>query len=437
MNPIVIDPLLPITSLRKMITESGIKEISEVSDHLEQHQKSQAANGIYPYDRYLVEGSNNRSEVVCSTALHHSHCSVWCVNHYLGLNRNPALKEAAKSAIDRYGTGSGTSAVSGGNCQIHIDLCQRLASFLNKESCILFTTGYTANLGFISSIATQGDLILIDRDSHASIVDGCRMSKARYLPFQHNDVKDLESKLKRFQHRYDNVFVIVEGAYSMSGTIAPLQEIVALKDRYGFMLYVDEAHTFGLYGHQGRGICDQLGVLDEVDFVMSTLSKAAASVGGFIATKSRYVKLVSSHSNQYMFQATMPPADAAVSLKAIDLIAQSDELRERLHTNNQCFRRLLVKAGFNFGESRSPVVPVYIPDSRLLTKVSQGLWGQGVFSVSVIYPAVRKSEGRIRFIVSATHTREDIYHCVQVLANVYQANRNQIVVDEKSTQLAS
>ena len=342
-------------------------------------------------------------------------CIVWCLNHYLSMNRNPEVQSRSREALEKFGTGCGTSAISGGMNALHKEIEVRVARMLRKEKAILFPTGYTANLGALSSLVGKNDLILFDHEAHASIIDGCNFSGRKWLAFHHNDVANLEAKLARMAPRHENIFVVVESAYSMSGDLCPLKEIAALKKKYRFFLYVDEAHTFGLYGPGGAGYCVEQGVAEEVDFVMSTLSKATASVGGFIATKRKYCTLIQAYSRPYMFQACLSPADAAAALAALDEIAANPGLIEQLHAKNRYFRGRLREIGFDLGESQSPAVPIYVRELEKLFPFSKELYDHGIFSVSVAYPAVKIDEGRLRFTVNLSHTQEQLDRTLAVL----------------------
>jgi 7-keto-8-aminopelargonate synthetase-like enzyme len=301
---------------------------------------------------------------------------------------------------------------------LHKEIERRIAGMLGKGKAVLYPTGYTANLGALSAIPGKNAIVLFDHEAHASIIDGCRLSGKPWMAFRHNDVENLEAKLKRAQTRHDNIVVVVESAYSMSGDLCPLREIVALKKKYKFYLYVDEAHSFGIYGPEGRGYCVEQGVADEVDFIMSTLSKSTASVGGFVAARKDLCHWIMANSNSYLFQACLTPPDAAAVLASLDVISNEPEHIESLHAKNAYFRNKLTGLGFDLGNSRSPIVPIYVPEVPKLLAVSKELYEHGIFSVSVVYPAVKQTEGRLRFIVNASHSTAQIDKTVDVLAEL-------------------
>lgn len=402
----------------RSLAEAGITDLDAASDKLRELVDDLKGAGIFGWDRYTEFGSDSFATVITDHDQKRRECILWCLNHYLGLNRHPGVIGKAKAALERFGTGCGTSAVSGGMSSLHKEVEREIATMLGKEKALLFPTGYTANLGALSAIPGKNAIILFDHEAHASIIDGCRLSGKPWMAFRHNDVENLESKLRRCESRHDNVIVVVESAYSMSGDLCPVREIAALKRKYRFYLYVDEAHTFGLYGEQGRGYCHAMGVVDQVDFIMSTLSKSTASIGGFLAAKEKLCNWIQANSNSYLFQACLTPADAATILAALQEIRQNPTHSEALHLKNAYFRKQLVELGFNLGTSQSPVVPIYISDIETLYAFSKDLYENGIFSVSVTYPAVKLKEGRMRFIVNASHTQKHLDRTIAILGEL-------------------
>lgn len=406
---------LALRSLANSLIEKGITDVGVIAEIMDTAKKAQINNKAYPFERYTEFGSNTHGSVISEFSGESKHCILWCINHYLGLNRNPDVIAKVCAAVMKYGTGSGTSAFSGGSNSLHIEIQNRIKKMTGKESVLIFPTGYSANLGAISAIMGKNDLALFDRECHASIIDGIKLSKRKMLSFKHNDVQDLEKKLLEHSGRFENIHVIAESAYSMSGDLCPIKAITSLKEKYKFYLYIDEAHTFGIYGDQGRGYCYEQGVIEQVDFVMSTFSKATASIGGFIATKEKFKTLIEWSSNAVMFQACFTPADAAAILASLDEIENNPALIATLHKNNKYMRSKLNAVGFNLGESKSPVIPIFIRDYKTLLKISQELYNEGVFSIAVVYPAVSMDQGRIRFIVNSSHTFEQIDTTVNLL----------------------
>ena len=399
----------------QILNKNGIYDLRAIAKEFHEQKTHLDQLGQWTHDRYLKQSSHARAKVRTETSSNFKECSVWSINHYLGLNRHPYVIKKAQEATAIYGSGCGTSAMSGGHSQLHKDLQKRFAKILSKEECLLFPTGFTANTGTIAALCKGSEtLIIIDKDSHASIIDGCRASQSKYIPFKHNSVQDLEQKLKRYSTKYVNLLVVIESAYSMEGDIAPLEKIVALKEKYNFLLYVDEAHTFGFYGKNGSGLCNQLGVADDVDFIMTTLSKSTASIGGIVATTKEFATFLR-WSTSYLFQAAIPAADVAVTDACLDLINRQPELIESLWAKTHYLRQRLLDLGFDIGKSQSPVLPLYVRDSDILKKMEKELYKQGIFTIAIQYPIVKASEVRFRFIVNNSHTLKDIDHLIAVL----------------------
>jgi 8-amino-7-oxononanoate synthase len=369
------------------------------------------------HDRYLENGSSTLMNVISEHSGIKKECILWCVNHYLSLNRNINVIEKTCNALHRFGTGCGTSAPSCGMSSLHKEIEKRVAKMVGKEEAVLFPTGFTANLGSISFLAGNKDLIIFDRECHSSMINGIILSKAKSIPFKHNNVADLEKKLQRYENSFENIFVLVESAYSMSGDLSPLIEISGLKKSYSFYLYVDEAHSFGIYGEKGQGYCYEQGVSDKVDFIMSTLSKATSSVGGFLASEHKYCSLLR-WSDAYTFQACLTPADAAVILACLDEIEFNPGMIKELHAKNKYMRDLLISKKFNLGQSQSPIIPIMIEDHNKLRIVVNELFHEGVYSTPIVYPAVKMNEGRIRLILNYAHTKEQIDYTVEALERI-------------------
>ena len=425
----------PINYLMRYYRLQGVHDLDQLSDRLHSQKIAQNQQGFYPYDRYCHKGPGSQAKIITEFSLESQDCIVWCTNHYLGLNRHPEVISKVQKAIGKFGTGCGTSAVSGGMNSLHKEIESRISAMLNKERTILFPTGYSTNLGALSALLTSKDIAIFDHESHASIIDGIRLSGCRFASFKHNNIENLERQLQKFQGKYENTMVILESAYSMSGDLAPLKEIVALKKKYKFFLYVDEAHTFGIFGDQGSGYCRSLGLTDEVDFIMSTLSKSTASIGGFVATKAKFCTLIQHAASSYAFQACLPPADATAILTSLEVIRNQPELLTDLHQKNQYMRAKLANFGFDLGTSQSPIIPIYISDLEKLNKISTELYRQGIFSVAITPPAVKLTEGRLRFIVNASHTYDQIDLTVNVLKSL--AKKYQLFTDNQEFGLTN
>lgn len=400
---------------RAVLNSCGVHDTSDIAMQYLIQQENLYPSNEWAHDRYL-EGGSSAVSVVCSDYNKTKRlCSIWSINHYLGLNRHPYVIEKTISAVRNYGTGCGTSAMSGGHSEMHKALQTRLACFLGKEDAIIFPTGFTANSGAISILCRDPEtLILIDRYCHASIIDGCKMSGAKYLPFKHNSIKDLEVKLRKLHGKYKNIFIIVESVYSMEGDIAPLKDIIALKTKYEFYLYVDEAHSFGIYGCKGQGLVNKLSLSDDVDFIMTTLSKSTASIGGVIAAKREFCCMLK-WSNSYLFQASIPVSNVATINACLDLLENEDAGLSELWSKTNYFRKHLIDMGFDIGCGESPIVPVYIRDDVILKKMEKELFDNGIFTLAIQYPIVKQNEVRFRFIVNNSHSRDDIDHLLKTL----------------------
>jgi len=414
----MIDKFISMTEVLAYIKTEDISDIEEKVDIINAFLDKDARKGIgNAYDRYLEYGAATTANVVTVYPKSSKECIMWTVNHYLSLNRNETVIEKAYRAMKQFGTGCGTSAVSCGMNSLHKSIEKRIAKFVGKEEAVLFPTGFTANIGSISSLVGDRDLILLDGECHSSIITGCKLVSAKKIVFRHNDVYDLKKKLSKYGHSFENVFVIVESAYSMSGDLSPLKEIVALKKEHKFYLYVDEAHTFGFYGDRGQGYCYEQGVTADVDFLMSTLSKATASIGGFLASKHKYCALVR-WTPSYMFQACLTPQDAGVILASLDEIENHPEMIRELHEKNQYMRDLLKAKKFNLGQSQSPIIPIMIPSPMKLLMVVDDLCKEGIYSTPILYPAVAKHEGRIRMILNLAHTKQQMDYTVDTLEKI-------------------
>ncbi|MCG7535155.1 amino acid adenylation domain-containing protein [Pseudoalteromonas sp. OOF1S-7] len=361
-----------------------------------------------PYSKVLRTGSGTRGTVADA---HHSDTQeaiIWTTNLYLGLNRDAAVVDAARQAVIDFGTGMGTSAAASGLTDLHLAFEQQFATLVGKPAACLFPTGYTANVGAVAGLLGEGDVVVIDQLCHASIVDGARLCGAKVRTFKHNDVDDLASVLATETSPYRTVLVIIEGVYSMGEGAAPVAEIVRTAKRYQALILVDEAHSFGFYGEHGAGICAAQGVSDEVDFIMTTLSKSLGSLGGVVAARAEYAELLKASARAYIFQASVSPADIAAALSALQRIRQDESLRERLWDTTRYMRAQFSAAGFDLGSGDGPIVTPHFGDKDKLYAIVQRLYEKGVQASAVTYPIVETGRGRLRFICSAAHTKHDV-----------------------------
>ena len=383
------------------------KLVSKLAAYTEP-QKAKAA-GVYPYFRPIE--SEQDTEVI----INGKKVLMFGSNSYLGLTNHPKLKEAAKKAIDKYGSGCAGSRFLNGTLDLHIQLEEKLAEYVGKDEAIVFSTGYQVNLGVLSCITGRNDLIINDEYNHASIIDGTRLSFSRVRKFRHNDMESLEKTLQTANENglADQIkLIVVDGGFSMEGDIAKLDEIAALAKKYGANIMVDEAHALGVVGHQGAGSASHFNLTDQVDLIMGTFSKSLASIGGFIAADSTIINYLKHHARSLIFSASIAPSNAASVMAAIDLIKDEPERLERLWDNTRFAHELLRSRGFDIGQSETPIIPIYVRDDQRTFMLTQMLLDEGVFVNPVISPAVEPTSSLIRFSLMATHTQEQIERAV-------------------------
>ena len=335
-------------------------------------------------------------------------------NNYLGLTQDPRVKDAARRAIDRYGSGCTGSRLMNGTLDLHRELEARLARFAQKDDSLVFTTGFQTNLGVISAIAGRHDTIVLDRSVHASIIDGCRLSLAETTRFKHNDMADLERVLQGIDPKR-GILIIVDGVYSMEGDVANVPELVRLKKQYGARLLIDEAHSVGVFGDGGRGVAEHFGLLDEVDLITATFSKSFASIGGFVAGETDIIYYIRHMARALLFSAALPPASTAAALAALDIIESEPGLRDSLWENTRYFQRGLNDLHFQTGHSSSPVIPLIVGDEMRLALFWRGLFDRGVFTNAAVSPAVEPDRALIRTSLMASHTKEHLDYALDVM----------------------
>ncbi|MBX3462419.1 MAG: pyridoxal phosphate-dependent aminotransferase family protein [Planctomycetes bacterium] len=359
------------------------------------------AMGIYPYFIPLHGSEGTEVEIAGKRLI------MIGSNNYLGLTHHPKVREAAVEAIRRYGTSCSGSRFLNGTLELHEELERRLAAFVGQEAALCFSTGFQTNLGAISSICGREDVVLCDRENHASIIDGCRLSYADVRKFRHNDLADLEQHLQRAHAQKKGILIVVDGLFSMMGDLAPLPEIRALADHYGARLMVDEAHSIGVLGAGGRGAAEHCGI--QPDLVMGTFSKSFASLGGFIAGPAKVMHYMRHHARSLIFSASITPASAAAALAALDLIQARPEMRRRVLQIAHRVRTGLAAMGFSTaGTLASPIVPVIVGDQERMLRLWRTLFECGVFTNAVTQPAVPLGQDLIRTSYIASHTDEQI-----------------------------
>ncbi len=338
-------------------------------------------------------------------------------NNYLGLTQHPGVIEAAKKAIDKYGSGCTGSRFLNGTLDIHEELEEHLARFMKKDAALVFSTGFQTNLGTISALVAKEDAVICDRADHASIIDGCRLSFGKTLKYRHNDMEELEQVLSSVQNN-GGTLIVVDGVFSMEGTIANLPKIVELKKKYGARLMVDDAHGIGALGKNGRGTAEHFGLETEVDIVMGTFSKSFASLGGFITGARDVVHFIKHQARALIFSASMPPAAVAACIAALDIIESEPERRHKLRENATMMRRELSDMGYNVGRGETPIVPLIIGDEIKVFEFWRQLLENGLFTNPVIPPAVAPNSALIRTSYMATHTEKELESALRIFRKV-------------------
>ena len=345
----------------------------------------------------------------------------FCSNNYLGLANHPRLRAAAKRAIDQYGIGPAAVRTIAGTMSLHRELERRLAAFKGAEDAITFQSGFNANLGTIPALVGRGDVIFSDELNHASIIDGCRLSRAQIIRYNHIDVDDLRAKLAEHRHQYRRALVVTDGVFSMDGDIAPLDAIYEVVKDYDAILMVDDAHGEGVLGRGGRGIVDHFGLHGKVDIEVGTLSKAFGVVGGVVAGNATIVEWLRQRGRPFLFSSAMTVPDVAAAIEAVNILEESTDLVDRLWDNARYFKAEMQKLGFDTGQSVTPITPIMLGEAKLAQEFSRRLFEAGVFAMAIGYPTVPKGKARIRVMISAMHSREDLDFALDAFAQVGRA----------------
>lgn len=339
-------------------------------------------------------------------------------NNYLGFATHPRMKKAAIEAIEKYGVGSGAVRTIVGNMDIHEELERKLAAFKREEAVMMFQSGFNCNAGVIQAVTGAGDLILSDELNHASIIDGSRLSKADRAVYKHSDMEDLERVLREKRSQYKNVLIITDGVFSMDGDIAKLPEIVEIAEKYECMTYVDDAHGSGVLGESGRGTVDHFHLHGRIDFTVGTLSKALGVIGGYVAGSQTMKDWLSHRGRPLLFSTSLPPAAVGALIEAVDLLTESTEYTDRLWENSKYFKAKMRELGYNIGNSETPITPVIIGEESKAMQFSRNLLENGVFVSPIVFPTVPKGTGRVRVMVTAAHTTEQLDRAVEAFAKV-------------------
>lgn len=357
--------------------------------------------GTYPYFTPIQEVRGNRVVIDGKEMI------MVGSNNYLGLVDHPKVMQAAKEAIDRYGVATCGSRFLNGTLDIHVELEERLARFMQAEAALTFSTGFQTNQGIIASLIGKGDAVITDRMDHASIIDACRLSYGDVHKFKHNDMKELQRVLASLEHK-NGKLIVVDGIFSMEGDLSNLPEVVRLAKEYNASVMVDDAHGIGVMGTNGRGTVEHFGVEDDVDLVMGTFSKSFASLGGFVAGTKKVISYIKHHARALIFSASITPASVATALATLEIIESEPERRKRLWEITDKMKSGFQAMGYDTGPTETPVIPVIIGDHEMAFMLWKMLSEQGIFTNPVIYPAVPPGQALIRTSYSATHTDEDL-----------------------------
>jgi glycine C-acetyltransferase len=339
-------------------------------------------------------------------------------NNYLGLTTHPKLREAAIDAVKKYGAGSGAVRTISGTMTLHMQLEERIAAFKNVEACVVFQSGFAANAGTVSAILGPEDHIVSDELNHASIIDGCRLSRAKIHVFPHKDVAAAEKHLADLAGASGRKLLISDGVFSMDGDIGPLPGLVEAAERHGAIMMVDDAHSSGVLGRQGRGTIDHFGLDGRVHIQVGTLSKAIGVLGGYVCGSRDLIEFLYHRARPFLFSTSHPPAVAAACLAAFDVLEQEPERMRDLWDNTKYFKQGLAAAGFNTGISETPITPVIVGEAKLAHQFSRALFDQGVLATGIGFPTVAKDKARVRTIVTATHTREELDRALEIFTRV-------------------
>lgn len=369
--------------------------------------------GVYPYFREIT--SMQGTEV---TDIDGHKILMFGSNAYTGLPSDPRIIAASHAALDKYGTGCAGSRFLNGTLDLHIKLEKEIAKYIGKEDVLGYSTGFSVNEGVLSVVVGRGDYIICDDRDHASIVDGRRLSFATQLHYKHNDMEDLERVLAKLPHEAIKL-IVVDGVFSMEGDLAKLPQIVELKHKYNCSVMVDDAHGIGVFGREGRGVCDHFGLTDEVDLIMGTFSKSLASIGGFIASDFDTINWLRHTSRTYIFSASNSPAATAAALEALHILQKEPERIEHLwDVTNYALKRFR-EEGFEIGDTESPIIPLYVHDVDKTFLVTKLAYDAGVFINPVIPPACAPQDTLVRFALMATHTKDQVDQAIEILKKIF------------------
>jgi glycine C-acetyltransferase len=367
--------------------------------------------GLYRHLR-ILEGEQR-----ASSTFDHRQVVNLSSNNYLGLTTHPRLREAALEATRKLGVGSGSVRTIAGTMEIHMELERRLADFKKTEAVVVFQSGFAANAGTVAAVLTKDDVVVSDELNHASIIDGCRLSRAAIKVFPHKDVEAARRVLKELPAGQRKL-LITDGVFSMDGDLGMVPELCALAEEFGCIMMVDDAHASGVFGRNGRGTIDHFGAHGRVDIQVGTLSKAIGALGGYVAGSKTLIEFLYHRARPFLFSTSHPPSVAAACIAALDVLEQEPQIIERLWENTRFFKSGLERLGFNTGLSQSPITPVIVGEGALAMKLSDRLFAEGVFAQGIAFPTVARDKARVRTIVTATHSRNELQFALDTFAKV-------------------
>jgi glycine C-acetyltransferase len=404
---IIIANGVRIFTLTKPMQKTKNLKTKWIEDEIEKIK----ASGLFINTRTIESPMGARIKIEGKSVLN------FCANNYLGLANHPQIKTAAKKAIDKYGVGPAAVRTIAGTTVLHKQLEESLAKFKKAEDVITFQSGFTANLATIPALVGEGDIIFSDELNHASIIDGCRLSKAQVVRFNHKDTKDLEAKIKE-NSTLAKKLIITDGVFSMDGDIAPLPDIYKVAEKYNCILMVDDAHGEGVLGEGGRGIVDHFKLHGKVDVEVGTMSKAFGVVGGMVAGKKIIIDWLRQKARPFLFSSAMTIPDVAACIEAVNILQKSQSLIKKLWDNTSYFKKKMALAGFNIGESKTPIVPLMLGEAFLAKEFSKKLLENGVFAMAITYPTVPMGKARVRVMMSSSHSKSDLDEALEIFKKV-------------------
>lgn len=411
-----------------MLIQSTMTDLFEKCRSFDEAKQVQAA-GVYPFFRPIESTAGS------SVVTHGKRRVMIGSNNYLGLTHHPRVQEAAKRAIDHYGTGCTGSRFLNGNLRLHEELEERLARFLGKEACLVFSTGFLSNQGTISCLIGRNDVIYSDRENHASIIEGTRVALGDTVKFRHNNMEDLERVLKATRSKYQGALLVADGVFSMSGDILDFPKALELAKKYDCRVYVDDAHALGVLGPQGQGTEHHFGMANSADIVMGTFSKSFASIGGFVAGAADVINYIKHKARPFIFSAAMPPAAAGSVLECLKIVQEEPQHLANLWKNANKMSTELKRMGYNTLNSRTPIIPLLIGDDFTAFAFTQKLYERGVFATPVVKPAVPDGCALIRTSYMASHSENDLNYVLEVLQSL--GKEFGIIGSERQQELAA